>query len=218
MNSPILNQLGELNPQLYRELKGRLTARNLLLVAGSAYLTQLFWCLFFARRLFAFLKTGVYGTWNNTEQYWEINWQLWSLDLFTSLSGLGILLLLVLGTYQLVSNSVEEQRRGTFDFIRLSPQSTSSLFWGKILGVPALLYSYAVLALPLHLASGLAAGLPLGAIAAFYLILLVSCALIYSAALSYALISPRFKKWQPAIATGTVFLLLSCTLLWVGTL
>jgi hypothetical protein len=217
MNSIIVEQLGEWNPQLFRELKGQLKPRNLLLVAGAAFISQLLLCLFFASRIPAHIGGGRYDLWNSTEQIWEINWELWSLDIFTTLSLLGIFMLLGLGTHLLISDLAREERQGTLNFIRFSPQSAESILWGKILGVPILLYLFAGLALPLHLASGLGAGIPSGAIAGFYLALLISCAFFYSAALLYTLLTFWLKGFQSWLGSGAVLLFLSSMfVIWGG--
>ncbi len=80
-----------------------------------------------------------------------INWQAWSLDLFTWLSIIGCFTLLVAGTYLIINDLAAEERRETLNFIRLSPQSPQSILWGKMLGVPILLYIGVILAVPLHL-------------------------------------------------------------------
>lgn len=211
----IWERLGEWNPQLFRELKGKLKPRNLLLVAGAAFISQLLLCLFFASRIPAPIGEGKYHLWNNTGQVWEISWELWSLDIFTTLSLLGIFMLLVLGTHMLISDLAREERQGTLDFIRFSPQSAQSILWGKILGVPILLYLFAGLALPLHLASGLAGGISLGAIAGFYLVVLVSCPFCYSTSAAFLL--TLLTSWRkellevlPWLLSLLVFVFVSC--------
>jgi hypothetical protein len=77
--------------------------------------------------------------------------------------------------------SFREERRGTLNFIRLSPQPAKTIFIGKIFGVPILLYLVCLLALPFHLGAGLLAGIPLSLILAFYGVLIASCAFFYHA-------------------------------------
>jgi ABC-type Na+ efflux pump permease subunit len=83
------------------------------------------------------------------------------------LSVIGIFALIVIGTYLLISDLAHEERRGTLNFIRLSPQSPENILVGKLLGVPILLYLVAVLAVPLHLWAGLAAQISLMRILSF---------------------------------------------------
>jgi ABC-type Na+ efflux pump permease subunit len=59
--------------------------------------------------------------------------------MFMSLSVFVLFIMLGVGTYMLISNLANEERRGTLNFIRLSPQSTLSVLGGKLLGVPILL-------------------------------------------------------------------------------
>lgn len=218
-------QLGDWNPQLLREIKGRFQLRNLLIAAGISLLGQFFWFRIAQSQLPIITperlnpETDRYCT-DNSISYglpqclidsWgniEINWQLWWQDLFIGLSLIGILALLVAGTYMLISDLADEQRRDTLNFIRLSPQTPRSILLGKLLGVPILLYMVVGLAVPLHLWAGLSAQIPLGLIFSFYGILLASCAFFYSAAMLYGLISAWLGGFQSWLGSGTVLTLL----------
>ncbi len=136
-----------------------------------------------------------------------ISWQFWWLNLFISLSLIGIFALLVGGTYLLIHDLYTEQHRGTINFLLLSPQSPKTLLVGKLLGVPSLLYFIAILAIPLHLKAGLAAQVPLHLILIFYAILIAGCGFFYSAALLFSLINSSFamSAW---LASGGVLLFL----------
>ena len=48
--------------------------------------------------------------------------------------------LLVMGTYLLIADLSREERRGTLNFIRMSPESAKNILLGKLLGVPILVY------------------------------------------------------------------------------
>ena len=120
------------------------------------------------------------------------------------MSIIAIFALLVVGTYMLVADLSKEERRGTLGFIRLSPQSISSILIGKMLGVPILLYLFCVLALPLHLGAGLAAHIPLNLILGFYVVLAASCIFFYSAALLYGLVSSGLGGFQAWLGSGSV--------------
>lgn len=137
-----------------------------------------------------------------------INWQLWWLELFLWLSMIGVFALLVAGTYLLISDLAHEERRGTLNFIRLSPQSPESILVGKLLGVPILLYLVAVLAVPLHLGAGLGAQIPLIRILSFYSVLLAGCFFFYSAALLFGLVS-TWLGGQAWLGSGVVLILLA---------
>jgi len=132
--------------------------------------------------------------------------RLWWLDIFTFLSITGIFALLVVGTYQLIADLSGEERRGTLNFIRLSPQPARTIFIGKIFGVPILLYLVCLLALPFHLGAGLLAGIPLSLILAFYAVLIASCAFFYHAALSFALATPWLGGFQPWLGSAAVLI------------
>jgi hypothetical protein len=110
----------------------------------------------------------------------RINWQRWRTDLFICVSWL-LPLGLILGTvYTLVADLIQEEKRGTLNFIRLSPQSARQIFIGKIVGVPILVYIAAALMLPLHLSIGLSVRATLPLLISWYVaigsvLLLLSC-------------------------------------------
>ncbi len=218
------DQLGNWNPQLLREIKGRLKPRDLLIAAAVSLLGQFFLFKYFQNQL-PILKPGLiepnrYCT-NNSLGYGlphclvdslgnvEINWQFWWLDLFVWQSLIGIFALLVAGTYLLISDLAHEERRDTLNFIRLSPQSPQSILLGKLLGVPILLYIMAGGAVPLHLWAGLSAQIPLGLILSFYGVLFAGCIFFYSAALLFGLVSSWLGGFQAWLASGTVLIFLS---------
>ena len=116
---------------------------------------------------------------------------------------------MVAGTYLLIDNLAYEERKGTLNFIRLSPRSPQNILWGKILGVPVLLYIVALLAVPLHLGMGLAAHIPLIRILGFYGVLAFSCLSFYSYALLFSLISLGvLSRFQALLGSGIVFLVI----------
>ena len=131
-----------------------------------------------------------------------IDWPKWWVEIFIWLSIFSVLVLLVAGTYMLVSDLDKEERRGTLNFIRLSPQSAKTIFLGKILGVPILLYLAAILVIPLHLYSGLAAQIPLPEILGFYMAIAASCSLFYSTAMLFGLTTSWLGGFQPWLASG----------------
>jgi hypothetical protein len=108
MQLNLLDRVGNWNAQLFREIKGRLKVRNVALTVAISLLSQL---------LLLF-----YG-WSQIH------------IIFSSLSMFVLFALLVVGTYMLISDLAREERRGTLNFIRLSPQSTQSILLGKMLGV-----------------------------------------------------------------------------------
>jgi hydrogenase-4 membrane subunit HyfE len=173
MDSTLLNQLGEWNPQLYRELKGKLKLRNLLITVGISLITQ-------------FILLGLaYESYIHAYNYQSsIEWQF----VFRPLNWMLPFLLLVCGVYQLSQDLSQEERKGTLNFIRLSPQSSQNILLGKILGVPALLYLGIALTVPLHIFSALAAGVPFLWLLGIYTLWGAGCCLFYSSAFFYTLL------------------------------
>ncbi|MBD1902120.1 hypothetical protein NDI44_24925 [Trichocoleus sp. DQ-A3] len=217
------DRLGDWNPQLLREIKGRLKPRNVLIAVAIALMGQMLLLMSFATQLPVDTGTGdIYSRYclDYRPGYGQkclldplgnivINWQLWWLDVFVWLSVIGFLTVLVAGTYMLISDLSREENRGTLNFIRLSPQSTTSIFSGKLLGVPILLYLLAGLAIPLHLFAGLSAEIPLVLILGFYGVVVASAACIYSAALLYGLVAGGLGGFQSWIGSGIVLMFLT---------
>ncbi|MEP0772404.1 ABC transporter permease [Coleofasciculus sp. FACHB-SPT36] len=220
--------LGNWNPQLLRELKGRLKPRNILLASVISVLGQIGIFMYFQTQLPNPINriADIYNKYctgkplpNSKEPLCLpdgldnliINSQLWSLDRFISLSIIGILILLLAGTYLLISDLATEKRRGTLNFTRLSPHSTASILTGKLLGVPILIYLVAVVAVPFHLWAGLAAKISFGQILSFYGVLVGSCIFFYSAALLYGIVSSWLGGFQGWLGSGTVLALLMLT-------
>lgn len=175
----LFEALGDWNPQLLRELQGRLKPRNLILAGAISLIIQALIIMIFGWR---------------------------GQDLCLGLSIVAIFSLLGFGTGLLISNLAQEERRGTLNFICLSPRSPQNILWGKILGVPILLYIAVLLAVPLHLLAGLAANIPLIQILSFYGIVVTSCIFFYSLSLLFSLISSKLNGFQAFLGSGIVFL------------
>ena len=225
-----IEALGDRNPQLLRELKGRLKVRNVIFTVVTSLLGQfLLWVSFLMRMPHpttdltvykgGFLKNNFYCTGSyvssdnrscltNATGELLVDWQRWSLDLFLALSVISIFSLLLVGIYLIINNLAQEERRGTLNFIRQSPRSPPNILWGKMLGVPILLYIAVLLAIPLHLGAGLAAHIPLIRILSFYGIVVASCGFFYSFSLLFGLISSGLKGLQAFLGSGAVALLL----------
>lgn len=219
----------DLNPQLFREIKGKLKTRNLVIAAAISVITQFVIAITLLGDLpnpdpegllkaqygrYA-LGSGSYDRLAYTKDMvgnWVINWQLLWLDLFIALSIVGIFSLLIVGTYMLIADTVKEESRGTLNFLRLTPQSASSILLGKILGVPILLYAAVLMLLPLHLVAGLGAHIPLHLIISFDAVVVAGCAFCYSFALLWSLMNfglSGFKPWLASGAVGSLLLLLT---------
>lgn len=188
MTLKLLDQIGNWNPQLFRELKGRLKIKNIALSFALSICGQL---LLF---LSLYVQPDV-GTLDD-QNFW--------LKLFVYLSIFSTIALLVAGTYLLVSDLDKEERCGTLNFIRLSPQSASTIFIGKILGVPILVYLTVILAVPLHVYSGLSARIPAHHILCFHIATLASCALFYSSAMLFGLTTSWLAGLQAWLASTVV--------------
>ncbi len=223
MLSTMIDQLGDFNPQLFRELKGRLKPRNLAIVSAMSMVGQLLIYLYYESMLphrpiynrYSYCEYG--GTASGYECLQDafghilINNQLWWLDLFTCISVIGSLILIVFGSYMLINDLAKEENRGTLGFVRFSPQSAATILQGKMLGVPVLLFWFVLLALPLHLKAGLSAQISVGLIFCFYGVLLASCIFFYSAALLYALSSKGLAGFQTWLGSGLLLLFLFIT-------
>ncbi|MBK4728746.1 hypothetical protein JJD41_02425 [Oxynema sp. CENA135] len=172
MYDTLLDRLGDLNPQLLRELKGRLQRRHLIAVGALSGFVQLV------------LSSS-------------LDW----LDLFQTLCWIEALSLFILGSYLLNKDMAVEEERGTLTFLRMSPQSSRCFYWGKLLGVPILLYWAIALAIPLQAVSVLVAGIPLTWWLSIDLLLALGCGFFYT----LALLMPLNAK-NPTNAIGTVAL------------
>ena len=223
MTLNLLDQIGNWNPQLFREIKGRWKMGNMAIASAFSLGPQLLLFMYYMAQLPVALRNTkgaepiynrfcVLKTTDNTKSGEKcltdtlgnlvIDWPKWSVEIFTWLSISSVLVLLVAGTYMLVSDLDKEERRGTLNFIRLSPQSANTIFLGKVLGVPILLYLAAILVIPLHLYTGLTAQIPLPEILGFYMAIAASCALFYSAAMLFGLTTSWLGGFQPWLASG----------------
>lgn len=209
------------NPQLFREIKGKLKTRNVVIAAAIAVITQFIAVIYLLGQLPDPDPEGLLGAQSSRYCFgdgykhhldctidrlgnWVINWQLLWLDLFIILSIISIFALLVIGTYMLIADTVKEESQGTLNFIRMSPQSASSILLGKVLGVPILLYVVISLFLPLHLMSGLGARIPLNLILGFYGAIAASWAFFASLALLWSLVKVGIPGLKPWLGSGIV--------------
>ena len=275
-----IDRVGELNPQLFRELKGRFKPFNIIIAMGSSLLLQLIVFLFQLKefpdenyylratyctlgKVYANQEQELYKQQSllsqkitnyqqiqlsdstiipnleaqlqqvktdlsNLQNYLsknicpldKIDWQLWWRDhweyTFLTLSVIFIFTLLVGGTYLLISDLAKEEQRGTLNFIRLSPQSETSILTGKILGVPSLIYLFVLTAIPLHLWAGHSAKIALSYIFSYYAVIAASCVFFYSAALIFGLVSRWFSNFQPWLGSGAVLIFLFMTMTMVS--
>lgn len=219
----LINRVGEFNPQLFREIKGRLQPRNVMIVSALSIVGQILLFIYFEGLLP--IHEGVYNRYCTGEAYEtystasqsciadmlgniQVIKEVWWLDMFVTMSVMGIFILLVGGSYMLIADLTKEERKGTLNFIRLSPQSASDIFLGKILGVPILIYLFGILAIPLHIWSGLSANVSFPLIMMFYLILGASCLFFYGIGLVFSLVTEGWGNFQAPLGAIFVFFFL----------
>lgn len=230
--SKFLDRIGDWNPQLFRELKGRFRPRNLAIAAGISLITQILIISSYYGGLPSTLDKNPYNRYctgindeywhssykcfvNATGTDWLINWQLWDLDVFIGLSLMGMALLLIIGSHLISTDLIKEEKRGTLGFVRLSPQALHRIIIGKMLGVPSLVYFGIALALPLHLSVGLQAGISFPWIAMVYGVAIAACITTYSVATLWSFTGQTFlggfQAWL--YSGGLSFYLMLMTLL-----
>ncbi|WP_413166602.1 hypothetical protein ACL6C3_07825 [Capilliphycus salinus ALCB114379] len=177
MTHTLSNPLKEWNPQLLRELKGRLKPLNISIAIAISLIAQ-----------FVIVDSLEYDWFN----------------IFIVLSLSAMTAILAFGTFMLISDLDQEERRGTLDFIRLTPQSGTHLFIGKLLGVPCILYLAVALAIPLQLWSGLLSGFNLVETLGFDIILILRSVFVLSLALLFGLVKGNLSGLKPWLASAFV--------------
>jgi hypothetical protein len=236
MTEKILNHIGNFNPQFFREIKGRFKQKYITITAIISVIGQFLIYTLLKAQLPKFsdvfnrycvgippqdLYQDSYSNYPLRDDFCirdnlgniiptHIFHQLWWLDLFITLSIVGIFVLLVGGTYMLIADLSKEENSGTLNFIRLSPQSAKTIFIGKILGVPSLIYLACLLAIPLHIIAGIFAHVSLPLICLFYLVTIFSCIFFYNVALLYGLVSANLMGFQSFLGSGIVLFFLFC--------
>ncbi|MGK7896136.1 MAG: ABC transporter permease [Xenococcus sp. (in: cyanobacteria)] len=220
----------EFNPQLFREIKRKINGKNIFIVSLISMLMQLFVVILHLGALpenitqqtkqFSRYCTGLMRPEYNFQGLysceiksgiWQINWELFWHDIFIFFSVVSIFILLIVGTYLIIVDLGQEKETGTLNLIRLSPQSASNILWGKILGVPILIYFFVASILPLDFISGLKAKIPWYLILLFALVVITSCAFFYSAAVLFSLLKIEQGKLKSCIVTSIIGLLLFVT-------
>lgn len=184
-NSSLAKQLGRWNPQLLREFRGRLKPRTVIVAIALSAIFQIFLMLI---------------TSPNSRPAPANRW----LDVWKIVTWMLPYVVFSLGSYFIVSDLAEEQKRGTLNFIRLSPRPAWQILLGKLLGVPVLLYLSIACAIPLHCFAGLQGGVSLPLILSVYLLLAIECALCFSGAMLCGLAGDEKQggKRQTATAIG----------------
>ena len=135
---------------------------------------------------------------NEDRGTYETNWIRWYISLFLTDTVILGGVLVGIGGFMIFNDLAQEQRRCTFNFLRMSPRSPLSIVLGKILGVPAPVYLSVLLALPLHCLIGLTAGLSATDLLTFYLVFTVQLLLFYSCGFLLTLVYfgvVNFQAW-----------------------
>ncbi|WP_019498307.1 hypothetical protein [Pseudanabaena sp. PCC 6802] len=208
----LLNQIGDWNPQLLRELKGRLKFRSVAVTVAGSVVFQLLFILSFWQSL---PREGQrYSRYClDTATPCTVNWPIWWQDQFRFIAWLLPFIFFAAGVYALVADLTQEERRGTLNFIRLSPRSCFSILVGKLLGVPILSYLGVALIVPLHVVAAINAGTPIGFLVSYYVLLLATGIFLFSAAVLQALWSGDRILIAGRISSGPI--LLAFVTLWL---
>jgi len=217
------DRIGDWNPQLFRELKGRLTLRNVgivaaLAIAGQLLLLALFYSQVpvegFPNRYCTIISLDTYECARDDLGNVVILWQTWWQDILRTFNWIIIFLSTLPGVYLLALDLDREERQGTLNFIRLSPQSGRSFLMGKLMGVPILADVAIALLIPLHVWAGFQAGAPLTFLLSFYVLLQAGSLFLFSAAMLGGFLSkfqPGFAKIQ--VGQGMALVLVLVTLM-----
>ncbi len=201
-----LDRLGDWNPQLLRELKGRLRPQSVRLTIELSLLIQILIVL----QLFDQLPQP--APWLTPADLADW-WQHWWTQVFAQMNWVGCFGLILMGVYLLVDDLHKETQRGTLNAIQLTPRSTAELLTGKLLGVPILVYLFVAAGLPLYLFAGLSSGLSATAMVMFYAVAIAGVGFFYSAAIWFGLTTAWLGRGQPVLAVSLTALSLWAILL-----
>lgn len=192
MFNPWFDWIGDVNAQMFREWKGRLKPQTVLIVMGLAIVGQFLLMAHFQTQLpgdggfpttFCDIQPSTYQCRLTAQGHPTILWDKWWQAIFQAVNWCLILLAMLPGVYFLATDIDREERQGTLDFIRLSPQSSRSIMVGKMLGVPVLAYLAIACILPFHWYTAAKASAPSAFLVSFYVLLAAGCFFIYSATL-----------------------------------
>ncbi len=223
----LVDRIGNWNAQLFRELKGRATVRNMLLATSLSIGAQVTLLLAFFIQLptnpdpaatrsdqtYCVLETiqvsnggGVFSD-RKVCQLTALgqvstDWSHWWTDILIPMSWALPLLLLTGGVYLLAADLRKEIRQGTFNFLRLSPQSAAEIWLGKLLGVPVIIYVAVASALPLQFTAAVGSGFGVANVAIYYLLMVSIAGVFYTSALLVTLALPV----MPIVITGASLL------------
>lgn len=170
MNEAWISQLGNWNPQLLREFRGRLKQRSLVAAIALSLIFQ-------GLVLLLFFNGG-----NNAPD--ASDWR----ELWKGFTWVFPYALFTIGSFYLVSNLAQEEKSGTLNFIRLSPRPAWQILLGKLIGVPILPLIAIGLVFPLHFLAAILGGVPLFLAISYYWLLGIGCLLCWSLAMLFGFI------------------------------
>jgi hypothetical protein len=194
-----LDRIGNWNPQLLREIRGKLKLRNLMVAIGLSLLFQTLLLLFYSQRIpteECYVQVRGFGC--------AASWNDWWLEQFRILTWMEPFILFLAGVYSLIADLSLEDYKGTLNFIRISPRSSINVLMGKIMGVPLLAYIGLTLVIPYHFTAAIGANVPIAFLLSFYILLIATAFLIYSAALLLSLLSGWQVKFGSQVSAGAL--------------
>ncbi len=194
-----LDWIGDWNPQLLREIRGKLKLRNLIVAIGISLLFQMLLLLFYSQRIPAedcYAQARGFGCANS--------WQNWWLEQFRVVTWTEPFILFLVGVYSIIADLSLEDYKGTLNFIRISPRSSISILMGKIMGVPLLAYIGIGLLLPYHLVTAIGANVPIAFLFSFYILLIGTAFLLFSGSILVALLSGWQAKFSGQVSAGAL--------------
>jgi hypothetical protein len=194
-----LDRIGDWNPQLLREIRGKLKLRNLIVAIGVSLLFQALLILFYSQRLptdNCYVRMRGFGC--------VVSWTEWWLEQFRFITWSEPFVLFFVGVYSLIADLSSEDNKGTLNFIRLTPRSSINILLGKIMGVPLLGYIAIAMVIPYHLTAAIAAGVPIAFLLSFYVVLIGTAFLLFSTSLLLALLSGWQAKIGGQVSAGAL--------------
>jgi len=210
-----LDAIGNVNPQLLREIKGQLKPRNVGLAIGLSIVAQGLLYLMFEGNLpvsnrpnfpqhhsYCLQDPNTYSCLFDAEGIVRVNWPLWWSHLSATLGAGMIAVLVIGGVYQLIANYAKERQTGTLEFLRLTPQTGERIFVGKILGVPAMVYLAVLAAIPFHAIATLSGGHTLWNLGLFYVSAIEIAVLFFCAAMLLACLGVN-QAWLGVVVAGS---------------
>jgi hypothetical protein len=224
MLNNVLDRIGEYNPQLMREIKSRVSWRNVIIMTFVTFVSQIMVLIGQSSKLplmepkqkyyngqYCFYQIYNNGLSNDYASNCKldaaglpiIDWLKWWSDTTFGLSVVMVVGLFAGGVYLLASNFSQEERRGTLNFIRLTPQQASSVIGGKLAGIPLLVYIGTALALPLQFHAVQQAHLPKSSILGWDILMSSLTILLYLG----AILATMWFKAQSILLAGIAMFL-----------